>query len=188
RGIAGRITFPQRSKCRAIPGMHRLLEHVVVGTLSGKSALIDVTTCRLHLLLSTCRDFRMDSAQLWASIDGRGCSVQVVAGHREVAPFTVQLNGSLRMWGARHRPACSARNGAAYQDMNAGLARRVFGIAWEPLQVGLCPWVNAPICADTVVQVNARVVPLEHVAKAIIWLPPFQGTFIDLACRVKAGP
>ena len=96
RGIAGRITFPQRAKCRAIPGMHRLLEHVVVGTLSGKSALIDVTTCRLHVLLSTCRDFRMDGAQLWASLDGRGCSAQVVAGHGEVAPFTVQLNGGLR--------------------------------------------------------------------------------------------
>src|SRR5947209_16799169 len=126
--------------------MYRLLEHVVVGTLSGESALIDMTTCRVHLLVRTCRDLRVDGSQLLACLDGRGCPAQVVVGHREVAPFTVQPDGGLRLWGARHGPACSARNGAAYQDMNAGLARGVFGVTWEPPQIGLCPGINAPIC------------------------------------------
>ena len=123
-----------------------------------------------------------------ARSSGRGCSAQVVAGHREVAAFTVQLDGGLRLWGARHGSACAARNGAAYQDMNAGLAGGVFGVTWEPPQIGLCPGINAPICMDTVVQVNARIVPLEHVADAIIRLPPGQGAFIGLASHGKAGP
>ena len=52
--------------------------------------------------------------------------------------------------------------------MHPGLAGRVFGIAPQPIQVGLRPGINASIRVHTVIQVNAGIVLVEDIAEALI--------------------
>src|SRR5258708_5580067 len=52
--------------------------------------------------------------------------------------------------------------------MDAGPARGVFGIAPQPIKVRLRPGVNASIRIDAVIQVNARIVLVEHIPDAVI--------------------
>ena len=71
--------------------MHGLVEDLGLGTLDGRGISFVLVCHRLKLLLCwrERNDFRVDGAQLWASLDGCGSPIKMVAGHREVAPFTV---------------------------------------------------------------------------------------------------
>src|SRR5260370_11343143 len=90
------------------------------------------------------------------------------AGDGEVAPLAVHLHGGLRLWRIRHTPTYAAGNDPAHQDMDAGLAGRVFRVALELVEGGLRPGVDAAIRVDTVIQVHAGIVPLEDIAQAVI--------------------
>src|SRR5690349_18219796 len=52
--------------------------------------------------------------------------------------------------------------------MHPSLAGRVFGIARKPVEIGLCPGINASIRVDAVIQVNTRIVPVEDIPEAVI--------------------
>src|SRR5215467_4520028 len=52
--------------------------------------------------------------------------------------------------------------------MNPRLTGRVFCIALEPGEISPRPGVNAAIRIDTVIQVHPGIVPMEHVAEAVI--------------------
>src|SRR6266702_6669550 len=125
----------------------------------------------------------MDGQQLLACFNGSGCSLDLLTRDREVAPFTIHLNGRLRVRCIRHRPTGSTGNGAAYQDVDARLARRVFGITWEPIEIGLRPALYTAVFTHTMIQVDPSVVPLEHIPDAVV------GARVECLNRLSiAGP
>src|SRR6266702_7204223 len=90
------------------------------------------------------------------------------AGHCEVAPLTVHLNGGFRVWCSRYAPPQPTWNSTPHKDMDSGGARRVFSIALESVKIGLRPGVNAAILMNTVIQVHPGVIPVEHIANPIV--------------------
>ncbi len=90
------------------------------------------------------------------------------AGDREVAPLTVHLDGSLRVWRIWYAPLDPAGNGPPDENMYPHLTGRIFCVALESIKVGLRPEVNAAIGIDAVIQVYPGVVPMEDIAQAII--------------------
>src|SRR6266699_1398181 len=110
----------------------------------------------------------MERGQGRTRFNGRWCAIDMRAGDGEVAPLTVHLNGCLWMGRAWYGSPSSAWNGATDQDMDARLARGVFRVALELVEVGLGPGVDTPVGIDAVIQVHVGIVPLEDIADAII--------------------
>src|SRR5260221_6126212 len=88
--------------------------------------------------------------------------------YRKVASLTVHFNGRLRVWCIWYTSPNAAWNGSADEDMNPGLARRVFRVAPQLSEVGLRPGVNAAMRIDAVIPVHPGIVSMEHIPAAIL--------------------
>src|SRR5260221_1425336 len=116
------MPMPQGAERCAVFCLHCRLEQ---GTVVQASRILS----RCTLLSWPGRgEFCIDGLQVGACLQRGRCTREMVAGHGEVTPLTVQLNRGIRPGGIGHAPPHTTRHGSPDQDMHARLTPGVLCI------------------------------------------------------------